>query len=232
MNLLTLIIPCFNEHESLPLLIQNLKKLNQKIKFIILNNGSTDETRKYLNNVASSLPPNIRFFELETNNGYGNGIFYALSHVENSKFIGWIHGDLQFEFDKLNIVYEDLLRTGDKKIYYKGIRKGRNIIEVIISHSMGIAASLILRKKMFEINAQPTIFNKELIDYFVNPPMDFSFDTYVYYLALKNNYTVKRRKFKFPPRRYGSSRWNFGLKSRAKFSFSLIKYFLKLRKKK
>ena len=95
----------------------------------------------------------------------------------------------------------------------------------------GNFASLILKNEIAEINAQPTIFSKNLMKEFYLPPKDFSFDTYVYWLALENNYSVIRDEFLFPQREYGLSNWNFGLGSRIRFSINLIKYFFKLRKK-
>ena len=53
---------------------------------------------------------------------------------------------------------------------------------------------------------------------------DFSFDTYVYWLALKNDYKIIRKNFDFPPRVYGNSKWNFGIKSRLIFALNLCYY--------
>ena len=64
MNLLKIIIPCFNEKDSMKLLIQNLKTLNKEIKFIIVNNGSTDGTKEYLDSVSDTLGGNIEVFNI------------------------------------------------------------------------------------------------------------------------------------------------------------------------
>ena len=232
MNLLTIVIPCFNEFESLPLLIKNLEKINNKINFLIVDNGSKDSSRNYLESIEEDLNKNISIFYIDLNQGYGNGVYKGLNNLKNSKFIGWVHGDLQFEFSKLNNVYEklSLLENSKEKIIYKGTRKGRGYLDSFFSFSMGLIASLILGKRMYEINAQPTIFSNSLIDILDDPPLDFSFDTYVYWKALDNNYKLIRDSFLFPPRQYGESKWNFGLKTRLLFSYSLIKYFFKLRK--
>ena len=94
---------------------------------------------------------------------------------------------------------------------------------------MGFIASLVLKEKFTEINAQPTIFSYDLLEKIDDPPNDFSFDTYVYWLALKNDYKIIRKNFDFPPRVYGNSKWNFGIKSRLIFGINLFKYFLELR---
>ena len=44
----TIIIPCFNEAESLPLLVQQISATKLGYKFLLIDNGSTNETRKVL----------------------------------------------------------------------------------------------------------------------------------------------------------------------------------------
>lgn len=230
MKLLRIVIPCFNELESLPLLIQNLKNLNSSINFLIVNNGSTDGTRGYLEKISNELENNIEILHLSVNKGYGDGVYRGLKQSDKYQYIGWIHGDLQFEFSKLNNIFDDLRIDSEDKIFYKGLREGRPILDRIFSSLMGLFASIVLNKKMREINAQPTIFSSKLFEKVIKPPNDFSFDTYIYWLALENNYKVIRKQILFPPRVYGESKWNINLKSRLVFSLSLIKYFLELKK--
>jgi len=230
MNLLTIVIPCFNEKESLPFLIKKLNQVSEKINFIIVDNGSTDGSKKYLESIKIT-KKNISLYFIEKNKGYGAGIFKALNLIEDSKYIGWIHGDLQFDFDKLENTVEFFEKANNKDlIFYKGVRIGRNKIDRFFSYFMGIFGSLVMNYNFYEINAQPTIFNKDLIKNAKNVPNDFRFDTYIYWLALKNNYTISREKFEFPQRKFGNSNWDYGIGSKLKFSYILFKYFFKLRK--
>ena len=233
MTTLTIVIPCFNEKESLSDLINNLKILNNKIKFLIIENGSSDGSYEYLNEIKEELPSNIVIYFKKENTGYGSGVFEGLNKIQNSKYIGWIHGDLQFEFTKLNQTYVELknIENSHDNIFYKGIRTGRSNSEKLISFMMGLIASIVLNEKFVEINAQPTIFSYNLLTKIDNPPNDFSFDTYIYWIALKNKYKFIRKNFNFPPRQYGKSKWNFGIMSRLVFALNLFKYFLKLRNK-
>ena len=232
MKLLTIVIPCFNEKDSLPVLIDNLLKLDKDIDFLIIENGSTDGSKSYLKNIENDLNSNIKILYLNKNEGYGNGVLEGIQSIENSFYIGWIHGDLQFEFEKINNIVNKLKMFSDNEsfIFYKGIRNGRSYSERFFSYYMGVLASYILKMKLYEINAQPTIFNKALVKELDNPPKKFSFDTYVYWVAMRNNYKVIRDEFNFPKRKYGDSKWNFGFKSRLKFSKLLIDYFYKLKK--
>ena len=59
MKTVTIIVPCFNEHESLPYLIRELDKVDKNIQFLIVDNGSEDETKNYLNSISKNLNKNI-----------------------------------------------------------------------------------------------------------------------------------------------------------------------------
>ena len=49
--------------------VQNLKSLNKEIKFIIVNNGSTDGTKEYLESLGDTLGGNIEVFNIDLNLG-------------------------------------------------------------------------------------------------------------------------------------------------------------------
>lgn len=231
MKLLTLVVPCFNEYESLPLLLDKLQKVDKSVHFLVLDNGSQDGSREYLERISDQLDFNIKIFYIEKNNGYGDGILKGLQSIKQSRYIGWIHGDLQFDFLGLSqaIDYLNNSPSNTNLLFYKGFRTGRSYFDRFFSYFMGVCASIILGVKFREINAQPTIFSYELLSYATQAPSDFSFDTYIYWLALNNKFNLKRDYYKFPPREYGMSKWDFGLFSKISFSKNLLIYFLKLR---
>ena len=233
MNFLSIVIPCYNEYESLSALIKILSNLDNRINFVIIENGSTDGSEEYLRKKMKNLPTNIQIHFKKENTGYGAGVLEGLENCPESEYLGWIHGDLQFEYQRLNSVYSELknIKYEQVEVFYKGIRTERSQTEKIISHSMGLIASVILKKNFYEINAQPTIFSHNLIKEIKDAPSDFSFDTYIYWLALNNGFTLIRKEFRFPPRLYGESKWNLNIASRLEFSKKLIQYFIKLRKK-
>ena len=109
---------------------------------------------------------------------------------------------MQFEFSKLNNIFDDLRINSEDKIFYKGLREGRPILDRIFSSLMGLFGSIVLNKKM-KINAQPTIFSSKLFEKVIKPPNDFSFDTYIYWLALITTIKLLGNKF-CSPRGMGS----------------------------
>ena len=226
----SLVIPCYNEAESLEVLIERCKTLVKKYDFevIFVDNGSTDKTYEILHEKISE-NKKINFIKVEKNIGYGHGILAGLKEAKG-KFIGWTHADLQTDpLDCIKAI--EFLDTKKSKIFIKGRRYGRPFLDICFTLGMSIFETILLRRFLFDINAQPTLFSRELFENWVNPPTDFSLDLYAYYDALSKDYTVFRFPVKFTKRIYGHSHWNINWSSKWKFIKRTIKFSFDLRKK-
>ena len=67
MNKITIVIPCFNEEESLPKIIENIIPYTNSINFLIIDNGSTDNSKAYLTKIKNKLNRNIKLLFIEKN---------------------------------------------------------------------------------------------------------------------------------------------------------------------
>jgi glycosyltransferase involved in cell wall biosynthesis len=220
---LTVVIPCFNEGESLRILLINAERIanDYPICFVFVDNGSNDQTAHIL---STSIHRNIKFLHLKVNQGYGAGIKAGLDLAETD-YVGWTHADLQTPLMDLVNSLDFCINDNN---FIKGKRIGRKLGDKIFSSGMGYFESLIFGKRLFEINAQPTIFHKSLMNGW-NPPKDFSLDLYAYILAKKMHWNEVRFDVKYNPRIYGNSKWNIGARSKIKFISRTIVYSLKLR---
>lgn len=225
----SLIIPCFNEGENLPFLLKKLEKLkgNNFIEIIIVDNGSNDNSSSIIKSFISEFQ-NLKLVSIKENKGYGYGIIQGLRKAEGN-FLAWTHADMQTNpLDILEGI--KYFSNAEKKIFVKGLRKGRKITDRFFTICMSIFASLNLKCFLWDINAQPSIFPASFFKEWVNPPNDFSLDLYVYFLAKRKGYIVKRFNVEFRERLFGISKWNFNLKSKVKFIKRNLKYILKLSK--
>ena len=226
---LQIVIPCFNEGPNLNRLWEeclNVVKDSREIQFIIVDNGSDDETSQI---VASKVgvDPNIIFVTLDVNEGYGGGILAGLEKT-SSEFVGWNHADAQTPLADC-VIGGLLLNSGFD--FVKGKRKGRRLDERFFSFGMGLLMSVLFKLSLMEINAQPTLFKREFLVDWSSPPKDFSLDLYALIMARRHGIKVARFKVHFLPRIYGRSKWNFGLTSRIKFIRRTLNYALILRGK-
>lgn len=226
---LQIVIPCFNEGPSLNRLWEeclHVVKDSREIQFIIVNNGSDDETSQI---VASKVgaDPNILFVTLDKNEGYGGGILAGLKGT-SSEFVGWTHADAQTPLVDC-VIGGSLLNSGFD--FVKGKRIGRRLDERFFSFGMGLLMSVLFKRSLMEINAQPTLFKREFLADWSSPPKDFSLDLYALIMARRHGMKVARFKVHFLPRIYGTSKWNFGLTSRLKFIRRTLNYAFNLRRK-
>ena len=115
--------------------------------------------------------------------------------------------------------------------FVKGKRKGRRAFDVFFTVGMSAFESIILRKLLHEINAQPILFHKSFLDKIDEPPRDFAFDLYMYYMAKKLKYKMIRFPVLFPERIHGESKWNTSLAEKRKFIKRTIDFTFELKKR-
>ena len=229
----SIVIPCFNEEGTIKLILEKTKKLfiDNNIELIIVNNGSTDNTKNILANLIINYP-HARYISLEKNLGYGGGILKGLSYCKGG-IIGWTHADLQTDpLDCIRAFKKFSKKNIKQKIFVKGNRKNRPFYDQIFTFGMSIFESFLLKRIIYDVNAQPTIFPKDFYEKWINPPKDFSLDLYAYFLALHNDYKIERIKVNFYKRISGISKWNTNLYAKIRFILRTIKFSLKLKFKK
>ena len=81
----SIIIPIYNEERTLKNLLLELETLNDEIEIIIINDGSTDNSREILNTKKS-----FKILHNQKNMGKGYSIIRAVDFAESKSIInGW-----------------------------------------------------------------------------------------------------------------------------------------------
>jgi len=237
---LSLVIPCYNEEKNLPLLVEKCEKIfleetfglkKNDIEIILVNNGSNDNSEQVLTKLLDQ-HEFIRSIKVEVNQGYGYGILYGLKHAKG-EILAWTHADLQTDPYDAITGFKYFNEADDKqKIFVKGLRSGRTAFDTFFTIGMSAFETLLLRKILWDINAQPTMFHKSFYQKLeINAPHDFSLDLYFYFKAKENHLNVKRIPVIFAKRIHGVSSWNVDFKSKIKFIKRTMDYSFKLLKR-
>ena len=227
---LSIVIPCYNESKSIPILLENFsKKLDRKdIELIIVNNGSTDNTSLKIKKIKKKYNF-LKIVNIKKNIGYGNGIVKGLKSAKGD-FISWTHADLQTDPYDVIKGFEKYEKILSKNIYIKGKRFRRSLKEMFFTIGMSIFEIIILKKFLWDINGQPNIIHKSFFLNLNKIPLDFSLDLFFYYKAKKINLRICRFPVKISKRKFGKSHWNISFKNRMNFIKGTIKYSLQLKK--
>ena len=225
----SIVIPCYNEAENLPALLSGFAEARKAadIELILVDNGSTDGTAALLRTAATDFPF-LRAVTCEKNLGYGGGILAGL-RTAKGRFAGWTHGDLQYAPTDILAAAESLRPFPQGKIFLKGLRGNRAAGDRFFTAGMSLFASLALRLRLEDINAQPTFFTRSLFEGWTAPPADFSLDRYAYAGALAGGFRIIRRQVRLDRRGHGSSSWNRGLADRLRLSWRMAGVILNTR---
>mgnify|MGYP002846260804 CR=1 FL=1 len=209
------IVPFYNDFKNFEQFFLELKKIDTSVQFLILDNGSSDNSiGEYLKNNTLK---NIKFIKFESNYGYGGGIKKATNYcVEH--YIGWMPGNMKIapvdacNFFKFSIEQEfDLI---------KAKRVGRPFIDWLKTLVFGILASLHFKQNMLDSGGVPSLTKKAFFkEKESSIPDNFSFDVFMLYYFRSKNQKVLRPKINYTTRLHGESKWQKGYKS----ELSLIK---------
>jgi glycosyltransferase involved in cell wall biosynthesis len=229
----SLVIPCYNESENLVNLVERCKYLlseKENIEVLIVDNGSTDNSSEVLADILTNYhDERLRTVKIKQNQGYGNGILVGLEESVGD-ILGWTHADLQTDpVDFLNAI--SLINTIEDSglVFVKGKRHSRPFMDVFFTWGMSLVEWLVLRVRLWDINAQPTVFSREFFVSLKQPPADFSIDLYFYHEAVRHNAIIKRFPVSFGLRLKGEGH-NEKFISKIKYSWKTIVFSVGLRK--
>jgi len=68
---LSIVIPVFNEHATLPAVLENVARVSLDKEVLVVDDGSTDGTREYLQDMAQHPGEGVRVFFHDRNRGKG-----------------------------------------------------------------------------------------------------------------------------------------------------------------
>ena len=236
---LTIIVPFYNEQyiiNSVYKKIQFCVDSYPDIAFILVENGSTDNTRDRFNELEiQNTSRSITFHRIDSNRGYGYGIKSAFRFI-NSPYFGWTHGDNQTDvfdiirFRNLLLKRSSYSTSSEIKYCFKGVRYARPISDSIISSFMSIIASFLYFPMILnEINAQPSIYHVDLLKHISKIPDDYNLDAFMFIQAKRLKLIPCRLPVLFPKRDFGISSWNKGLLAKFIFMFNQLNFLIKNR---
>lgn len=110
----TLIIPVYNEKNIIETTYEKIKYLTNMAEIIFVDDGSTDGTCEFLENVK-----NIKLIKNQHNLGKGSSIVKALNNA-NGKYVILFDGDLEIDPNEIKKIISK--HEIDRTMVYKGSR--------------------------------------------------------------------------------------------------------------
>ena len=111
MSLISIVVPCYNEEESLPLFYQAILEMKSSLpevdfEFIFVNDGSKDNTLKIMRSLAQQ-DANVHYVSFSRNFGKEAALLAGLAHAQGD-YVAVMDADLQDPPALLPVMYETL----------------------------------------------------------------------------------------------------------------------------
>ena len=108
---ISIIVPCYNEEESLPIFYKEIDKISSQMKsvdfeFLFINDGSRDKTLSILRDMAKK-DKRVRYISFSRNFGKEAGMWAGLENA-NGDYVAIMDADMQDPPSKVKEMYDIL----------------------------------------------------------------------------------------------------------------------------
>lgn len=214
---ITIISSFYNEEKN----IQKFKEeINWAIKFlkkyqievfeiILIDNNSSDNTYKELNNLKFENINLLIFKNPKERSNYGDGFTRGFLEAKTNHIMT-IHSDMQFylsSFLENNI--QVLKKAIQEDINIFPVRKGRELTSILRTYILKIILFINTKIIFEEFNGQPKLLCKSHFSSVKEFPSGFSWDCFIYYWLKKNKKKINNKCEIFENKRmHGLSSWS------------------------
>jgi len=164
---LTLVIPCYNEAESIPYTLPSLcaafERAGLALEIVAVDNGSTDRTPELLAGLAAEGLA-VRTVRVEVNQGYGFGLLSGIPHAR-APWVGFIPADGQVDAEDVVRLFEALVPCGPMtlgKVRRRFRMDGPTRKAVSILYN-GLVWCLWPRLGSIDVNGTPKILHRDVL---------------------------------------------------------------------
>lgn len=165
MDLLSIVVPCFNEAESVGLFLKEIEKVlaNYDFEIIYINDGSTDNTLKVIKELADA-NPNIKYISFSRNFGKESAIYAGLKNASGD-YVCVMDADLQHPPSLLPEMIETISNEDYDIVAARRVsRKGEPRIKSFFSHSFYKVFNRLSKMKLVEGATDYRVMTRQVVD--------------------------------------------------------------------
>ena len=203
--ILSILIPVFNEENTI---LEILKKINEinldrfglEKEIIIVNDGSTDRTKKILEELKTR--NNFALFHHRKNQGKGAAIKTGLEHAAGD-FILIQDADLEYDPADYPVLLEPLIENEINIVYgSRGLKKNpsSSIGFYLGGKFLTFILNLLFGTKLTDINTCYKVFKREVLRDIKLEESGFAFCEEVTAKVIKKGYKIKEIPISYNPR--------------------------------
>ncbi|PIV45835.1 glycosyl transferase [bacterium (Candidatus Gribaldobacteria) CG_4_10_14_0_2_um_filter_33_15] len=223
---LSIIVPVFNEEESIEEIIKRIENVSIGIEkeIIVVNDGSYDETKDVLERLKRKF--NFVSLEHQKNQGKGAAIRTGLLKARGD-FILIQDADLEYDPKDYPILLEPLIKKEVKVVY-----GSRNLFEnprssksyFLGGQFLTFAFNLLFFEKLTDINTGYKVFAKEVLEKINLKENDFAFCEEITCKVKQLGYKIREVPIHYHPRSFKEGKKIRWYKDGLRGLWTIIKY--------
>lgn len=208
---LSIVVPAYNEEESIPITIGKITELfsntNIKYELIIVDNGSYDKTLEIITSYMKT-NKNIRLVTVKKNEGWGNGVLKGCEQAQG-KFITYTTADLQTPVIDILRVYEKIKNETEKIVVkIKRVSRKDGLSRYIFSKFFNSLINILFGFISADINGTPKIIQKSIFKNLNLRYKDYFLDAELIIKSKKNGFKILEIPTNSIKRKVGKSNVN------------------------
>lgn len=205
-RLFTLVLPCFNEVESLPRAIASCEDLREiltdwDLEVVIVDDGSTDASAELLGRETTDKPW-LRVITHQVNRGYGAALRTGFEAAKGS-VVGYSDADSQFDL----LEFAGALPLTENADLVAGFRVYRfdPLARLVVSWCYNRMVRVLFRVPVRDVDCSFKLMKRDKLDRLVLMCDDFFIDTEIVARARKWNWRISELGVRHYPRTAGQT---------------------------
>jgi len=218
MEKISIIVPCYNEENTLPIFYEELNKnINNfsdiEFEILFVNDGSTDSSLDYIKKLSND-DSRVKYISFSRNFGKESAMYAGIEH-SNGNYITIMDADLQDPPSLLHEMYESITKEGYDAIGTRRVdRKSEPIIRSFFARLFYKIINKISKIEMIDGARDYIFINRKVADAILSLK---EYNRYSKGLFSFVGFKVKWIEYKNVPRISGKTKWSF---------WKLVKYAL------
>ena len=203
---ISIILPAYNEEESLPITVERaldaLPKIAPEFELIIVDDGSTDATRELAVALIRERHPRVRLAVHPANRGYGAALRtgFALARYD---LVFYTDSDNQFDLGDLRH-FLPLIGEYDLIVGFRVYRYD-TVLRSILSWIYNRIVRILFRVRVRDVDCSFKLFRREVLEKIVIESDDFFVDAELVAKARRWNFRLLEKGVRHYPRIAGET---------------------------